>query len=57
MHLLNKYIHERQERMMPFKQVASETRERMGVFQQIARLLQPWGLVNFVMGPARLVNR
>lgn len=33
MHLLNKYIHERQERMMPFKQVASEARDRMGVFQ------------------------
>ena len=32
MNLLNKYIHERNERMMPFKQVASEARERMGVF-------------------------
>ena len=55
--LLNKYIHERNERMMPFKQVASEARERMGVFQQIARLLQPWGLVNFIQGPTRTVNR
>ena len=55
--LLNKYINERQERMMPFKQVASEARDRMGVFQQIARLLQPWGLVNFVRGNVRVANR
>lgn len=42
---------------MPFKQVASEARDRMGVFQQIVRLIQPWGLVNFVRGNARVVNR
>ena len=42
---------------MPFKQVASEARDRMGVFQQIARLLQPWGLVHFVRGNVRVANR
>lgn len=55
--LLNKYVHERQERMMPFKQVASEARDRMGVFQQVARLIQPWGLINFVQGPAKVSNQ
>lgn len=54
--IFNKYVHERQERMMPFRQVAGEARDRMGVFQQIVRILQPWGLASFVTG-AKLVAR
>lgn len=54
LHTLNKYINERQDRMMPFKQLAAETRDRMGVFQQIANILQPWGMVNFVLGKTRV---
>jgi len=57
LNLLNKYIHERQERIMPFRQVAGEARDRMGVLQQISKILQPWGLVNFISGPARIMRR
>ena len=54
--LLNKYLHERHERLMPFKQIAQETRDKMGIFQTIASILQPWGLINFV-GGHRIAHR
>lgn len=54
--LLNKYLHERQERLMPFKQIAQETRDKMGVFQTIASILQPWG-VGRLVGGHRIANR
>ena len=48
--MLSKYFVARNERMIPFKQVAAEVRDQMSVFQKIAQIFNAQPIVSFLRG-------
>ena len=52
--MLNEYFSTRNERMIPFKQVAAEVRENMTIFQKIASIVNPRPIINFMKGKVEI---
>jgi len=56
LNILSNYFTTRNERLIPFKQVAAEIRDDMSIFQKISVLFNPQPFINFFKGSAAIEN-
>ena len=46
--MVSQYLHQRSARMIPFKNLAQETRDNLDIYKQIAAFLQPKPIKRFI---------